>query len=253
MTHIFASDFDGTLYKDHIIRESDLEAIAAFREQGHKFGLVTGRSVDSILAEAEKHNIPYDFVIGINGGAVLTHDHQEIFRKTLSQEISTELAQKIDDFGIEFYGVTDGYRLARVYGNPEARDSFEPNIQTTPVEEILEVGARGFYVNAGSEEHALALSIEINNHFKNRGVQCFPNVSAVDIGVEGVTKATGIQSIIDHYGYAGSVYTIGDSYNDLPMIKAFHGFAMDNGVDAVKKHAQNVVATVGDALKSVTE
>ncbi|WZU00813.1 HAD hydrolase family protein [Erysipelothrix sp. D19-032] len=51
----------------------------------------------------------------------------------------------------------------------------------------------------------------------------------------------------------GSVYTIGDSYNDLPMIKAFHGFAMDNGVDAVKKHAQNVVATVGDALKSVTE
>ncbi|WZU00814.1 hypothetical protein MGH68_15035 [Erysipelothrix sp. D19-032] len=42
----------------------------------------------------------------------------------------------------------------------EARDSFEPNIQTTPVEEILEVGARGFYVNAGSKS--------MHSHYQSR-------------------------------------------------------------------------------------
>ena len=71
MIHIFASDYDGTLYKDHIIRESDLIAIQEFRKLGHKFGIVTGRCIDSIRHEIDKYKIPVDFLIGINGGVVL--------------------------------------------------------------------------------------------------------------------------------------------------------------------------------------
>ena len=45
---IIASDYDGTL-NHHGVSEADKNAITKFREQGNKFGLVTGRSLSQAL------------------------------------------------------------------------------------------------------------------------------------------------------------------------------------------------------------
>ncbi|QIK70593.1 HAD family phosphatase [Erysipelothrix sp. HDW6C] len=248
MKHVFVSDFDGTLFKNHEVTHYDLNAIETFREQGHKFGICTGRSIDSILFEMRKYGIPFDFVIGINGGAVLTHELEEIFASSMDESLAREMIQTIDDFGIEFYGVTDGYRLCRVYGNEDALDEFEPNIEITELEEIVKAGTSGFYIHTSGGDKAIALSDRINDLYEHKGIVSFPNVENVDVGVAGVTKATGIAKIVDHYQLEGSVYAVGDSFNDLPMIKAYYGYVMSNGVDAMKKYADTIVESVGDAL-----
>ena len=69
---LFASDYDGTLFKNQEITAYDLEMIHAFRGAGNKFGIATGRTIDSITFELEKYKIPFDFIVGINGGVVLS-------------------------------------------------------------------------------------------------------------------------------------------------------------------------------------
>ena len=84
------------------------------------------------------------------------------------------------------------------------------------------------------------------------GIHSFPNTAAVDIGVKGITKSTGIEVIRAHYGYKGHVYAIGDSHNDVPMIRDFHGFLMDNGERELEPLAKGGLSnTVGDALNLV--
>ncbi len=51
---ILASDYDGTLRTGKCVSEENVEAIRAFRAHGNAFGIVTGRSVETIRQEIEK-------------------------------------------------------------------------------------------------------------------------------------------------------------------------------------------------------
>lgn len=251
MIHLFASDYDGTLYKDHIIRESDLKAIQDFRTLGHKFGIVTGRSIDSIRHEIDLHQIPVDFVVGINGGVVLDHEYNELFVSKMDPAISDEIIDLLADSDVEFYGTNDGYRISRTVLK-EQDEHYKPNIASTSIEAIKEAGVSAMYIWSGTDEKAIDLSNLINDRFGRYGIHSYPNTVAVDVGVKDITKSSGIEAIRNHYGYTGNVYAIGDSYNDVPMIRDFHGFLMDNGALELERYAKGGLSnTVGDALNLV--
>ena len=48
---ILASDYDGTLRTEELVAEKDIEAIARFSKAGNLFGIVTGRSMESLQKE----------------------------------------------------------------------------------------------------------------------------------------------------------------------------------------------------------
>lgn len=252
MIHMMASDYDGTLFKDRIIRESDLEAIREFRSLGHKFGIVTGRTIDSIKHEIETYDIPVDFLVGINGGVVLDHESNELFLSSMDEDVADKIIELIEDFGVDFYGTNDGYRISRTYSPAGKEFHMKPNIKLHSIEEIKETGIVSMYIWSGSKEKSKELSDLINDSFKSNGIYSFPNVHAVDVGVQDINKATGIEILRNHYGYKGHVYTVGDSHNDVPMIEEFHGFLMDSGELELEPLAKGgLVSTVGDAINKV--
>ncbi len=51
---ILASDYDGTLRTEELVDINDVHAIHEFRAAGNMFGLVTGRSMESIQTEIQK-------------------------------------------------------------------------------------------------------------------------------------------------------------------------------------------------------
>ena len=63
-----ACDYDGTLFRRGQVSREDLEAITAWREAGHLFGLATGRDFNLTRTEIEHYSIPFDFII-CNTGA----------------------------------------------------------------------------------------------------------------------------------------------------------------------------------------
>lgn len=248
MIQIFASDYDGTLFRNSTVSRDDLEAIRTFRALGNKFGIVTGRTIHSIQTEIEAYNIPVDFIVGINGGVVLTHDHQEIFISDLDQSVVDAMIEDFKAFEVSFYGVNDGYRLSRVVLDASAH-SMVPNIPLTDLDVLKqERGVQALYVVTSSPRQALALTNHINQHYGRLNVEASQNVCAVDIGAHGISKATGLQKIIDYYDYKGPIYAMGDSYNDVPMLKAFQGFVISTGEALVKEMGVAHFPSVGDAL-----
>ena len=71
---ILASDYDGTLRTEELVAEKDIEAIARFRKAGNLFGIVTGRSMESLQKEIERNGFTYDFIITNNGGVIYDGD-----------------------------------------------------------------------------------------------------------------------------------------------------------------------------------
>ena len=62
---LLACDFDGTLYRQGTIAESDRAAVSRFRERGNLFGIVTGRGATTLFRELGKHPVPFASVCSI--------------------------------------------------------------------------------------------------------------------------------------------------------------------------------------------
>ena len=76
---LLASDYDGTLkYLDHVTQQ-DLNSIHRWKDAGNMFVMDTGRSMESILEEVGKYNIPADYYITNNGGMLFDRDGNELF------------------------------------------------------------------------------------------------------------------------------------------------------------------------------
>ena len=49
------------------------------------------------------------------------------------------------------------------------------------------------------------------------------------------------------------IYTIGDGYSDIEMIKRFDGYAMENAVNEVKKYAIKEYTSVSNLIEDILE
>lgn len=249
MIHLFASDYDGTLFHGGPISKNDRVAIDRFRDQGHKFGIITGRSINSILAEVNEYQIPFDFIGGVNGGVVLDHGLKEIRIHKMNEAVVMDVLKTIDSYGVRTYGINDGYEHISVKYhdilNKVAVESFE---------RVYSNGITGMYIACHRSEDALELADVINNHYFKDDIRCFANDIYVDVATVDNSKSTGVEDIINYYGLQGSVYTVGDSYNDVPMLRDYHGFLMSNGVLALAKFAKGgVVDSVAGAIEKALE
>ena len=244
---IFVSDYDATLFNNGTVSDDDLNRIHEFRSLGHKFGIITGRPIDSILLEIEKYDIPVDFIAGVNGGVVLNHAHEVIYKERLTDEMTRELMALLDQEAIHSYNVNDGFRVGTVYldGIAGSRDL---NVVPTDVDVIVEAGVGSFYILSHSEAEAAALAQKIDDAYRPRGVRAYVGKDTVDIGTVSTSKATAIEHLMRHYAWEEPIFTMGDSFNDLPMIGDYYGIAIDHAEDAVKARAKMSAPSVGDAL-----
>ena len=48
-----------------------------------------------------------------------------------------------------------------------------------------------------------------------------------------------------------NIWVSGDNYNDIPMVKQYHGCAVENAVDELKNIAEHNCGNVGDAIRIV--
>ena len=81
-------------------------------------------------------------------------------------------------------------------------------------------------------------------------VVAYPNNFVVDIVPKGISKATGLDFLIEYADIKEEdVYTIGDGHNDIPLIEfGVHGSVMSYADEDVKAHAQVEYDSVSDLI-----
>ena len=115
---VIAADIDGTLcMKGEDLMPLTRSAIQQLHAEGVKFGLATGRPVDSrVLSYAEKWDLgfPFDFAIGMNGGELydLKTDTTEKYY-LLSKENVRKILTFLMPYDINAIVYVDGYEEVR--------------------------------------------------------------------------------------------------------------------------------------------
>ena len=246
MYEIFFFDIDGTLrsFETHEVPASAREALARLRGRGAKVIIATGRDRRSL---PPLEGLTFDGYILVNGGHCLTTDGEVLAERPIPMEILDRMLH---------VGMREGFPVSMLTDEGMVASSVND-------------GCASFWVRWGcrsilrwpicarwrSVRPCRQMCVFMSPEQEERIMREFPEcVSSrwsplmADINMRGVTKASGMDVFLRHYGIDRSrSMAFGDGGNDVEMIRhAGVGVALGNAVDAAKRAADYVTATVDD-------
>ncbi len=245
------SDFDRTLYVDGSISGRNLQALRAWQKDGNWFVLATGRNESSIRAMLDRYGVKPDALILNNGARILDREWRELFCRTIDKTVALEVLaylHEIDDDG-------SGVSMRRGKVNVLSRtgtttqktcDGVITMEEAGCLDEVVQIHRRKF----GEEEKIEALCRDLNARFS--GISAYANVCNADIVACGVDKAAAIDWLARHEGGFDEIRVIGDSANDVCMIRRYQGATLRSASLAVQAVAEIVVGDVAEVLEGRT-
>lgn len=248
-------DYDGTLKRNGIVSERNLEAIKKFRNEGHLFGIVSGRSLESMLKEIKAIGLEIDFLVTNNGGVIAEVDGTLKEVSLIRFDAVLELIQYIRSIDCISYVLNDGVRRSKSVINVNVKDEKYGNMDTMLNEaEILNKGkVSQIVISLENNEHNHEYADYINQHF-GEDVEAYPNINCVDIVCKGVSKAAGMRKVCNRLNIPyEEVAVAGDNYNDLSMLEAFEGYTFAECDDEIKAAANGIVDEVADVIELLME
>ena len=254
-------DLDGTtLNERNTVNETLEQYIGELRESGKLIFIATGRTLEEVR-DVLPAGMEADGMVTANGMSVFIGKEQ-IVEHALSTELVEELVAKAGAEEI-FYEVhpNEGTRMALLKDKdymvkqglipkPETvdenewlsrQDAVEDKIRWSEQLDISSVAKIYFFSN--EMDTIRKWKAELG---KIKQYNAFTTASSthhnVEVTVEGITKATGVQLLLKHFQLAPeNILAVGDGENDLPLFKlAGHCVAMKNATDLVKEQADEV-------------
>lgn len=220
---LIATDYDGTLNRNGKIDDQTRSAIDDWRATGRYFGVVTGRGMD-FYDTAREQNLPFDYLIVYNGSLVLSEDKTVLLESLIPAETFAAVENAMAGYkDVVSFSVSDG----------------KPR--------------HHYYAEFPTPERALQVRDELIPEFADR-LNIFVNGPHINIGNIGTGKAEGVAFILRHFSLPeDSAAVVGDDYNDLDMILAHNGWAVESGKREVVMKAPHICKSVGDLIRSLLD
>lgn len=233
-------DIDGTLLSHSTnpshVPEPTLEALRLLRKNGHVVSLATGRS----LATAGRliHELQIEDAVLCSGAHILSGG-KSLSVVHIGQDLAESFVRKGLELGCAIFACTDYYMYT--YGASD--DSLDYIRNQSGINDILQP------IEAMTGVCYMNLFGEILPEPEEFSTACVTYEKGwVEIRPAGITKATGIRYLAEHYGIPmPDTVAFGDSYNDIEMLQAAGtGIAVGNGNDLVKRIADIVTDSIDD-------
>jgi hypothetical protein len=261
MKYIFI-DIDGTLYSSEIddIPKSALLAIKLAREKGNKVFLCTGRSlaVSRLFLNLDVDGFTF------SAGALVQVEDQRIFEKSFTEESIKFLIDNSNKYemGICLEGNAGAYydkkgfeAIVKYFSSGRSLEEIEKIILANsyfPMDNYhFDDPISKSVIYGSSVEQINRLSSILPANLK--GTIAFEDEEQYNFGLEitnkNINKATGIRHVLNQYPNATfeDVIAIGDSANDIDMVKAAKiGIAMGNAALPLKNSADYITANILD-------
>ena len=77
--------------------------------KGHLFSVfATGRPISMMRFEERLHGIVYDYIVGLNGGIIISKSGEILFRQAINEAVARKIIKVIEKEDFLQYAVTDG-------------------------------------------------------------------------------------------------------------------------------------------------
>ena len=107
-------------------------------------------------------------------------------------------------------------------------------------------------VKYGSKELAKSINDEINGKYSQYVNSYWISESSLEIISSKTNKSKAIKLLLEKLNIStNNIYTIGDGYSDIQMVKDFNGFAMKDAVSELKEVANKEYESVSDLIKEI--
>ena len=230
---IAACDFDGTLFRDGVVSEADLEAIADWRRSGNAFGIVTGRGRNTLLRDVKRFSIPYDFLI-CNNGAMICDGSECVGFSAMPREVVLDAIERVRTLpGV--YTVVSARSGAFYEKNSSAEAVRNFNMycaRCTEVPDLAEFASREPICKvalfcAGRAEQVLMPAFA---GFAGRAQLALSGTDWVDLMRIGVSKGGALEELCGTLGITtADCMAFGDYLNDIELLRtAGESYAMAN-------------------------
>ncbi|MCR1950943.1 HAD family hydrolase [Clostridium sp. DSM 100503] len=257
-----ACDLDGTLVQhDNTIKEEDINAILKLKEEGHKFIISTGRSLEGIHKIFNEYpEIKYDYIVACNGSIIIDSNDNVIYDNYIGNEVAEEVFRDFigeEDIYVHFEHEGSNYLIEPedFSGIEHLMDYFKGVISKEDVfsekrnYSIISLFAKNMNINKAEE--AKELLIKKYGH----DLEAFRNQYFVDIAPKDCSKGNGLKKLLELNKLdIEKLYAIGDSYNDLSMFKLTkNSFTFHHVEEELKGYANNHVSSVSECIEMMIE
>lgn len=249
MIKLFVTDIDGTLLPTGgKVSAANVQAVQDMVRAGVKVAIATGRMYSAALTVAEQLKIPVP-IICYNGALIKSSDGKILHTHFMDGDIVSRLIKFFHERGLHLQSYVDDILFV-----PERNAGVEYYEDVIGVKAV-EVGWDGLLERTEGVTKLLSISFDrdelidamnaVRKNFGERVEVTHSNVRFGEFMAKGVTKAGAIKILAEKFGVEISdVLAIGDSENDLPMLKAAGvGVAMGNAQPNVKAACKFITDT----------
>ena len=247
MIKLIASDMDGTfLDGNECVPEGSYDLVMRLRDAGIQFVASSGRRFDTLHELFEPVVDCMDFVAS-NGAQVMVAG-ELVDLEVFSHAAVKRLARVVDMFDTMHLALFDETRSYLLDDEARFEREVDKNLPNpvrvfdvpSPQTSILKASV---YCDDAVMDMAYILTRELDDDF----VFAPSGRKWIDVMQRGVSKATGIQQVLDAHGIqASEMMAFGDSMNDYEILRmAGTSVAMGNARSAIKQIATKVIGTRG--------
>lgn len=250
MIRLIASDMDGTLLdQNSSVPPETFDLIRELRARDIRFVASSGRRLDTLCNFFAPVVDQIDFVAS-NGAQVVTQG-QLLDREVFSHRTLRKLKQVVDTFDCLHLALFDdhvSYLLDDrsrfdVEVDKDLRDACVVRDVPNPQVNIVKVS-----IFCDHAEYVMDMAYVLQRELGDLLVFAPSGTRWIDVIQQGVSKASGIEQVLDHYGIdPQDVMAFGDSMNDYEILRYVgHPRAMSNARYAIKQISGNVIGTNAD-------
>ena len=226
MRKILVSDYDQTFYLNDEDIEKNKKSVENFRKQENIFIFATGRSYFDFMNKAERYKLKWDYLIINHGATILDKNNNIISNYTIDNDVIKNIKKDLEiEKAIKYF----------CCNLENSRTNFNDK-------DLTKIHAK-YEKNKAEQINSL-----INKKYAEF-VNCyFVSGNAVEIISNKTCKSNAIEEIVQiEKVNRENIFTIGDGYSDIEMIKNYNGYCMEESVQELLKICN------GKIVKSVSE
>ena len=226
MRKILVSDYDQTFYLNDEDIEENKKSVENFRKQENIFIFATGRSYFDFMNKAEQYKLKWDYLIINHGATILDKNNNIISNYTIDNNIIKNIEKDLEiEKSIKHFCC----KLENSRTNFDDKDltKIHAKYEKNKAEQI------NFLINKKYAEF-------VNCYFvSGNAVEIISNKTCKSNAIEEIAQIEKINK--------EDIFTIGDGYSDIEMIKNYNGYCMEKSVQELLKICN------GKIVKSVSE
>lgn len=239
---ILFSDFDNTIYyrKDVEKTNENIQAIKAWRANGNRFVVTTGRPPLFIQEQAIEIGLEYDYIIGSTGAVIVDSNLNPLYESFLAQSD----VEGLKNYFSQLKNMKEfNFHMLHSYG-PNIKEKPYQSIVFHDDSELLE--KINHYINTGQQN-------PFNENLITQNIYCNFDSGVLAMLNNGESKAKAVRILINKLGMSSDqIYTVGDGNNDLDLVSEFeNGFAVSNASEMLLSVKHKKCDTVASLIRKL--